>query len=287
MLESKEAAQLFTSNAIQKIANGDYSLLNKIVIDYLDVKFSNIKISEIFDLTLLKISKEYKNEYFYKNTIANKLFFKKHFRKNATMLFEFRVGKNKADCAIFNGHSICYEIKTEFDNLKRLPEQISEFSKIFDRVNVICASVHLPKVTEIIPTHVGIIELTEKGILKDVRKAEDIDIPIDPNLLIQSLRREEYVYIAKKICRDEILINNMEIYKYCSEIMKECSTVQLRNYFRDAIKIHRKIDYATLENIPDSLISSIISYKISVSVQNKLNAIMSDYINKDELCIFH
>ncbi|MEM0672146.1 sce7726 family protein [Dickeya oryzae] len=278
MLESKDAVQLFTSQAIQNIARGDYSLLYKIVEDYLNPTFSSIKISEIFDLTFNKVSKNYKNEYIYKNIIANNVFLKKHSNKNATMLFEFRVGKNKADCAIFNGSSTCYEIKTEFDNLKRLPEQLAEYSKIFDKVNVIASQNHIDKILESTPDFIGIYKLTEKSSLKEIRKAGDIKTTIDPFLMIQSLRRVEYVEIASKILGESINVNNMDIFQHCADIMTQCESNKLRTLFRMAIKKYRSINYNILESIPDSLVSSFISYKINPIHQKKLTNIMNEYI---------
>lgn len=287
MLESKDAVQLFTSQAIQRIAEGDYSLLKKIASNYLNIKSPSIKICEIFDLALQEISKDYKNEYIYKNTIATKLFLKKHAFSNATMLYEFRVGKHKADCVIFNGHSTCYEIKTEFDNLRRLPEQLNEYSKIFDRVNVICSNAHLKNIVDLAPSHIGIIELLKNGSLKEIRKAKNIDDIIEASFLIQSLRRDEYVYIAEKISGSKVHSNNMEIYKHCSNIMEQCESKRLRKLFKDSIKKYRKLDYAALSMVPNSLISSIISYKLNSFLKSNLNDVMNDYIIKDKLCIYH
>ncbi|EMU5278212.1 sce7726 family protein [Yersinia enterocolitica] len=287
MLESKDAIQLFTSQAIQDIARGDYSLLYKVVSDYLNLRFSSIKISEVFDLTLNKASHDYRNEYFYKNIVANKIFLRKHSRQNATMLTEFRVGRSKADCVILNGYSTCYEIKTEFDNLKRLPEQLSEYSQIFDRVNIISSCNHLDKIFELTPNYIGVIELTAKGALKEVRRAEDIKTTIDPAVMIQSLRRVEYVDIASEIIGERVNVNNMDVFDHCMNIMKLEDSNKLRFLFRNALKKHRRVDYSLLERMPTSLVSSFISYKITPSHQKRLEEIMSNYITREDLCISH
>lgn len=287
MLESKDAAQLFTSQAIQKIASGDYSLLKHIAFDFLKIKSSCIKISDIFDLAFINLSKNYKNEYIYKNILAKNMFLKKHALSNATILFEFRVGKHKADCVIFNGHSTCYEIKTEFDNLKRLPEQLEEYGKLFDRVNVICAEAHLNAVLELAPKHVGIFKITDKCSFKEIRKAKVIENIINPRLLIQSLRRDEYVYIAERIIRKPVIINNTEIYKHCQEIMEDCDNKRLKYFFREAIKKFRRLDYESLSLTPESLVSSMLSYKFNTRHKANLHKTMNDYIKKDSVCIYH
>lgn len=50
---------------------------------------------------------------------------------------EFWVDMSKADSVVLNGTSTVYEIKTEFDNLSRLPQQLTDYSKVFDHINVV------------------------------------------------------------------------------------------------------------------------------------------------------
>lgn len=285
MLESKDAIQLFTSQAIQRIAGGDYSLLFKVVDEYLKPKFKSIKVAEVFNLTLEKASSDYRNEYYYKNTIANKILLKKHAVQSATMLTEFRVGSSKADCVILNGLSTCYEIKTEFDTLKRLPEQLLDYSKVFDKIFVITSSHHLSQVIDLTPQHIGVIELTKKGALKEIRKAALIQSEIDPTLMIQSLRREEYLEIASTIIGKNIQINNMDAYSFCMSIMQKVDSTKLRILFRKVLKKHRRLNPDIYEEIPRSLITSFVSYKIRPTDRENLKQIMNRYIDKENLCI--
>ncbi|STV31066.1 Uncharacterised protein [Klebsiella pneumoniae] len=139
MSNTKNIGQLFTSQAINAVADGDFSLLHELIGNVLTPKFFPVKVSEIFDIAFKKLSREYKSEYFFKNIIANEVFLKKHKKNAAVMLSEFRVGTNKADCVILNGLSTCYEIKTELDNLKRLPEQLNSYISLFDKVYVVAA----------------------------------------------------------------------------------------------------------------------------------------------------
>lgn len=77
------------------------------------------------------------------------------------MLSEFRVGTNKADCVILNGKSVCYEVKTDFDTLIRLPEQLNSYSQVFDEVYVVSTLKHLKNVERICPDNIGIMILDE------------------------------------------------------------------------------------------------------------------------------
>jgi len=203
------------------------------------------------------------------------------------MVSEFRVGSAKADCAIFNGKTTCYEIKTEFDTLKRLPEQISEYAKLFDEIYIVASRNHIDRIVDITPSHIGIIELTEKGFLRDFRTASLINTPIDPVLMTQSLRRSEYVEIASLIKGGNINVNNMEIYKHCLDIIKSEDPQILRNYFREVIKKHRMINYDLVRSLPFSLVSSFISYNLTKSIQLSISEMLAKEIVTEDTCTAH
>ncbi|QGY27426.1 sce7726 family protein [Pantoea cypripedii] len=287
MLESREAIQLFTSQSIQNIAKGNHDFVIDVITKYLKYEPSSLTLSQAFDLTMKKASKEYKNEYYYKNKIANELFLKKHKKNTATMVSEFRVGNAKADCAIFNGKTTCYEIKTEFDTLKRLPEQISEYAKLFDEIYIVASRNHIDRIVDITPSHIGIIELTEKGFLRDFRTASLINTPIDPVLMTQSLRRSEYVEIASLIKGVNINVNNMEIYKHCLDIIKSEDPQILREHFREVIKKHRMINYDLVRSLPFSLVSSFISYNLTKSIQLSISEMLTKEIVTEDTCTAH
>ncbi|OCG14864.1 sce7726 family protein [Gilliamella sp. WF3-4] len=285
MLRSKDAMKLFTSHAISSLAKNDFSILHKTIQEYLVPNNLPVKISELFDLTLSKISKDYKGEYFYKNVIAQKLFLNRHGEK-ATMLAEFRVGANKADCLILNGISTCYEIKTEFDTLNRLPEQLSSYTKIFDKVFVICANKHLDKICALLPKNVGLLELTERGAIKEVIKANMINTSIDRKIMMQSLRVQEYKYIVEVFFETLPKMKNTEIFDYCLDKFYEIPSDKLRVLFRETLKKYRANDFNFIKQLPNSLISSAICYNITKNEQNILLDILNKYIDEENICTF-
>lgn len=72
-------------------------------------------------------------------------------------------GKNRADIAVLNGAFHCFEIKSSKDTIVRLPEQLSEYSKCFERISVISAPNHIQKIMTILPSWCGLI-LATKGV---------------------------------------------------------------------------------------------------------------------------
>lgn len=284
MSNNKNIGQLFTSQAINAVADGDFSLLHELIGNVLTPKFFPVKVSEIFDIAFKKLSHEYKSEYFFKNIIANEVFLKKHKKNEAVMLSEFRVGTNKADCVILNGLSTCYEIKTELDNLKRLPEQLDSYISLFDKVYVVAAKIHIEKIKLIVPEAVGIIELTDKNKLEEIKPALTINSEINPKLMIGSMRIAEYKFMAEEISGDKINLPNMDVYSFCLEIFENTDSYTLRKHFRNSLKKHRANDISFINTLPRSLKSSAISYSITQTRQRSLTKILSSYIEKDDIC---
>ena len=84
-----------------------------------------------------KLSRSYRNEYFYKNTLLNKRLLGIHSVNTTTALTEIPVGRAKPDFILINGKAVVYEIKTELDNFDRLENQINEYYKAFNHVAIL------------------------------------------------------------------------------------------------------------------------------------------------------
>jgi hypothetical protein len=58
--------------------------------------------------------------------------------------------------AIMDNKTIAIEIKSSSDNLNRLPDQIAEYSKIFDRVIIISTPSHISGISQLISKGIGL-----------------------------------------------------------------------------------------------------------------------------------
>ncbi|GEN29618.1 hypothetical protein HVA01_32640 [Halovibrio variabilis] len=70
-------------------------------------------------------------------------------------------GKKRADIAVLNGTFHCFEIKSSKDSIVRLPEQLSEYSKCFEKISIISAPNHIQKIMAILPPWCGLIVATK------------------------------------------------------------------------------------------------------------------------------
>lgn len=95
---------------------------------------------------------------------------RKHSKRSHTIiLHELKIPRPSArvDIAIVNGELTGLEIKSDVDDLTRLPRQISAFSGFFDRVLVVSTIRHVAKLQETLPYWWGIsLAVPVKGALK-------------------------------------------------------------------------------------------------------------------------
>lgn len=99
-----------------------------------------------------------------------------------------RHGTARIDIAVINGAMHGYEIKSDRDTLDRLPEQIKEFNKVFDKLTLIVGKHHLYRAINIIPDWWGVTIAkaapNHEIFFQDIREAED-----NPNQIKVSIAR--------------------------------------------------------------------------------------------------
>lgn len=270
-MKVQDAARIFTSGEISRLAHGDFSYVNRVAKEFLLVDPIDAPVSEIFERAYSVIEKKYRYEYVYKNAIANKILLGRHSTNTATMLSEFRVGKNIADCVIINGFSTCYEIKTEFDSLLRLKDQLDSYNKLFDKTYVVTDEKYLHEVEKTTPSHVGVILLTKRNTLSVVREAGIVaDDYFSIPLAFDSMRAEEYKRLTYNLSGSIPDVGNINMFDACREVVLGYSNQKVKDEFKNVIKKSRKNKDSFLSSLPRSLKNIAISYKLSVSAQHGL-----------------
>lgn len=92
--------------------DGNDKIYGQVIKRYVDnsAEKTNLElVSEIYSV----LEDKYRNEYYYKNTLLNKLLLGIHSVNTTTALTEFPIAKSKADFVLINGKAVVYEIKTE------------------------------------------------------------------------------------------------------------------------------------------------------------------------------
>ena len=153
--------------------------------------------SELISDVYSYIGKEYRTEYFYKNTLLNKLMLKKHDYKKTIALTELPIANSKADFVMINGRGVVYEIKTELDNLDRINSQIMDYQKAFSEIFIVTYQENLEKVMELVPEKIGIMQLTKRKALKVIREPISDTSNFDYYTIFKLLRKGEFENIIK------------------------------------------------------------------------------------------
>lgn len=187
--------RLFTRNMLRLFIDGKidnvYSTVAKRYTRNVASKKNRELISEIY----CELKNNYRNEYYYKNTLLNKVLLGVHSINTTTALTEVAIAKSKADFILINGKAVVYEIKTELDNLERLSSQIDDYYKAFDHVAVVTYEKNLQQLQRMldnIDKPVGIYVLRKNGNLGTVRKPHKHTSDLDKNIIFKLLRKGEY-----------------------------------------------------------------------------------------------
>lgn len=69
----------------------------------------------------------------------------------------------RADLAVLTSEFIGIEVKSEFDTLKRLPEQLEAYRQVFDRQILVVHEVHLEKIMNLVTDDIDVWVVSNKG----------------------------------------------------------------------------------------------------------------------------
>ncbi|MGB9866750.1 MAG: sce7726 family protein [Bacillota bacterium] len=116
--------------------------------------------------------------------------------RDTLIVHELRVcqGEARIDIALLNGTINGYEIKSDHDDLSRLPAQIEVYRRVFDTITVVSGLTHAAAVEACVPTWCGVYvaRCSEDGSvsIEEVRRPAE-NPAIDPFSLAQFLWRDE------------------------------------------------------------------------------------------------
>lgn len=105
-------------------------------------------------------------------------------------------GRNRVDIAVFASYIHGYEIKSSKDNLLRLPDQLSQYSKSLQKVTFVVAENHYREVMDSLPEWCGLILVTKGprgGVsFRSIRRAK-----LNPHV--------DFLSLAHVLWKDEVI----------------------------------------------------------------------------------
>lgn len=273
---NKSVNRVFTKKVIYElISKGSNEVYDFVVKRFLvdtESKTNGELISEIYT----HLSKSYRNEYYYTNTLLNKLLVGIHSVTTTTALSQVRIADHIADFVMLNGDGKVYEIKSDLDNFERLNDQLYDYYKAFSYVSVLTSEHELFHVEQVLDklndmgSSVGIYVLSEKGTIFSKTKGRPpkrFDNNLDYTCLFNLLRKSEYTKLISTHFGYTPDVAPAFYYKECLKLFSELDILTAQKLTFDELKKRNKISKQELKKIPAELRSVIY---------------FSDYINRSE-----
>ena len=202
------------------------------------------------------MARSYRNEYFYQNTLLNKLLIGKHSPNTTTALTQIPIGKAKADFILINGRAVVYEIKTELDNFDRLNNQIENYYKGFNCVCVVTSEAQFPRAQELLKhTNVGIYVLTKKNTISKKNKKEprENNDNLNHTTIFKMLHKNEFEAILLEYYGELPQATQVFYYSRCLEKFSEIPIAKAYSLALQQLKKRNRIDPEVLSQIPYEL----------------------------------
>lgn len=224
------------------------------------------------------INASYRNEYFYKNTLLNKLLLGRHSLNTTTALSEVAVNKSKADFVLINGRAVVYEIKTELDTLDRLPTQVFDYYKAFKSVCVVTSESNYERTLKKLAgdTRVGIYVLTRNQTISDKREPVDDGSKLEHRTLFKILRKREFENILLKHYDRVPTARPAQYYKECFRWFHDIEIEVAYRHFLFELKKRSNVEPAAYGQVPYELKSLVYFSNFVPEDYRKLNKFLNN-----------
>lgn len=144
-------------------------------------------------------------------------------------------GASRVDVAVVNGIMHGYEIKSDLDNLLRLPRQMEYYNKAFERMTIVVSRKYLQTIKEIVPNWWGIKTISvDQSRLIDIRKGRKVSYQ-DPDLIIKLLWKKELEGLIDHLGLPKSL-KKMRKNQLLTLLSKEADFSVIREYVYDVLK---------------------------------------------------
>ena len=270
--------RLFTQNVffdmIDTNDNTTYgTVIQRFVNDY-ENKDNGALISEVYRF----MSKSYRNEYFYQNTLLNKLLLGKHSINTTTALTQIPISKSKADFILINGKAVVYEIKTELDTFERLDTQLRDYFKAFNHVCVVTSDSQYDRAASLLQnTPVGIYALTPQNTISSKLRKEpqEDNSRLDYTAIFKVLHKKEYENILLQYFGELPVASQAFYYGECLKHFSQIPILEAYTMALKQLKKRNRIEISEFEKIPYELKSLIYFSRPSTSDWHAINVFLN------------
>ena len=284
---SRAINRVFTRGVISDlIVNGTNEVFDYVVREYIDEPESKTH-GEIISEIYLYLNKQKRNEYFYVNTLLNRLLVGIHSVNTTTALSQVRIAHRIADFVMINGEGRAYEIKTPLDNFDRLSDQLKDYFKAFSKVSLLTSS---PNEFEKVVARldqlgdmgeaVGVYHMNDEDIYFNRsyrRNPKQFNEYLEHHCVFKLLRKNEYESIIKN-CFNELPCTEPVFYfKTCLAMFEQIPILVAQDLAFKELKKRNKITKIEFNMIPDELKSVIYFSNLSSKMPQLMQLLETNY----------
>ena len=203
---SRAINRVFTKGVLtQLLSEGKNGVFDYVVKRYVNDPESKTH-GELFSEIYSYLGKQKRNEYYYMNTLLNRVLVGYHSVNTTCALSQVRIGGHIADFVMINGDGKVYEIKSNLDNLDRLSDQLGDYFRAFSKVVVLTTPHEYDKVFRLLEQlddmgdAVGVYIMNKRGVYfsaSDRREPKDYTDNLEHNCIFKLLRKREYENVVK------------------------------------------------------------------------------------------
>lgn len=250
--------RLFTQNVFfdmirsSSSSNATYKAVIQRFVDDPEDRDNGMLISEIYHF----MSKSYRNEYFYQNTLLNKLLLGRHSLNTTTALTQIPISKSKADFILINGKAIVYEIKTELDTFDRLETQLRDYYKGFNHVCVVTSERQYDRINILLAdTPVGIYVLTPRNTISLTLRKEPVEnnAYLDHTTIFKMLHKVEFEHILLQYYGSLPIASQAFYYGECLNQFSAIPILEAYTLALKQLKKRNRIEIKEFEQVPYEL----------------------------------
>lgn len=259
---SKIINRVFTRNVLNDLLkNGHNEIFDIVVQRYIDNP-EDKNHGQIFSEIYSHLSDSYRNEYYYMNTLLNKLLVGIHSVNTTTALSQIRVADHIADFVMINGEGRVYEIKSDLDNFERLNDQLYDYFKAFCKVSVLASEHERERVEKVLNKlgdmgeAVGIYVLSDNNTIfskSTGREPKQYEDNLDYRCIFSLLRKKEYESLVKSYYGYLPEVAPVFYYKACLELFSGIPILEAQAMAMRELKKRNKITKIVFDEIPMEL----------------------------------
>jgi hypothetical protein len=217
-LWARWALDVFSPASFRRVLRGSVSTPLAALSEFAAVSGARGSVFDVVQELSAGLNSHYRNEYVYKNLIANKILLGRH-GLGAAMLSEFRVAGSVADAVVVNGRATVYEVKTELDSSSKLAKQLDDYYRAFSHVNVVVHHSLADRYAELLEdSPVGLIALTARRSLSMRREATGDTSRLEIPTMMKVLRRSEYTGVLSAAGIEVPKVPPIHFFRACAEL---------------------------------------------------------------------